>query len=97
MFYIYCLQSEKENEELYFGFTSDLKKRFKEHNSGHNFSTKRYLPWKLIYYEACLLESDARRREKYLKTNMGRRMLKRRLKDYIKLCPSQSSTTGYAR
>lgn len=84
MFYTYCLQSEKDKEELYFGFTSDLKNRVKEHNSGLNISTKPYIPWKLIYYEACLLESDARRREKYLKTNMGRRMFKRRLKDYIK-------------
>jgi putative endonuclease len=84
MFYIYCLQSQKEKEELYFGFTKDLKNRLKEHNSGHNFSTKRYMPWKLIYYEACLSESDARRREKYLKTSTGRRMLKRRIKDYLK-------------
>jgi putative endonuclease len=84
MFYVYCLQSEKEKEELYFGYTADLKNRLEEHNSGKNISTKRYLPWKLIYYEACLLESDAHRREKYLKTNIGRRMMKRRLKDYIK-------------
>jgi len=85
MFYTYCLQSEIDMNELYFGYTSDLKNRLKEHNSGHNFSTKRHLPWKLIYYEACLLESDARRREKYLKTNIGRRMFKRRLKDYMKV------------
>lgn len=83
MFYTYFLQSKKDKEKLYFGFTIDLKNRLKEHNSGKNFSTKPYLPWKLIYYEACLLESDARRREKYLKTNMGRRMFKRRLKDYM--------------
>ena len=83
MFYTYCLQSEKDTNELYFGYTKDLKRRLKEHNSGDNFSTKRYMPWKLIYYEACLLESDARRREKYLKTNIGRRMFKRRLRDYI--------------
>jgi putative endonuclease len=84
MFYVYCLQSEKDKEELYFGFTKDLKNRLKEHNSGDNISTKRYMPWKLIYYEACLGESDAHRRERYLKTNIGRRMLKRRLKDYLK-------------
>ena len=82
------MQSEKEKEELYFGFTHDLKRRLNEHNSGDNISTKRYMPWKLIYYEACLSESDARRREKYLKTNMGRRMLKRRLKDYLKISSS---------
>lgn len=83
MFYTYCLQSKKETNELYFGFTNDLKRRLKEHNSRRNFSTKRYIPWKLIYYEACILESDAHRREKYLKTNIGRRMFKRRLKDYM--------------
>lgn len=82
MFYVYCLESEKY-EELYFGFTNDLKRRLKEHNQGLNFSTKRYLPWKLIYYEVCLNELDARRRERYLKTSQGRRMLKIRLKEYF--------------
>ncbi len=83
MFYVYGLQSEKDMHQLYFGYTNDLKKRIIEHNKGLNISTKPYLPWKLIYYEACLLESDARRREKYLKTSVGRRMLKKRLKDYF--------------
>ena len=86
MFYVYCLQSKKE-KELYFGYTHDLKKRLLEHNSRRNISTKRYLPWKLIYYEACILESDARRREKYLKTSIGRRMFKRRIKDYFSIAP----------
>lgn len=95
MFYIYCLQSQQDKEELYFGFTTDLKNRLKEHNSGRSPSTKRYMPWTLIYYEACLLGSDARRREKYLKTSMGRRMMKKRLKDHFELRPNQSSTTGF--
>ncbi len=82
MFYVYCLQSLK-NDNLYFGYTSDLKRRLVEHNKGFNKSTKPYLPWKIIYYEACTEESDAKRREKYLKTNTGRRMFKRRLKDYF--------------
>lgn len=82
MFYAYILQSEK-NDELYIGFSSNLKRRLLEHNQGLNFSTKRYKPWKLIYYEACFKESDARRREKYLKTTQGGRLLKRRIKDYL--------------
>jgi putative endonuclease len=82
MFYVYCLESVKY-DELYFGYTNDLKRRFKEHNQKLNFSTKRYAPWKLIYYEACLSEDDAKRREKYLKTSTGRRMFKRRIKSYI--------------
>lgn len=82
MFYVYCLQSEI-NQELYFGYTNDLKRRFKEHNQKLNFSTKRYAPWKLIYYQACLNEKDAKRRENYLKTSQGSRMLKSRLKEYL--------------
>ena len=82
MFYVYVLQSEK-NGELYTGFTSNLKRRLVEHNQKLNFSTKRYVPWKLIYYEACSEENDARRREKYLKTTQGSRLLKRRIKDYL--------------
>ncbi len=82
MFYVYILKSEK-NQELYIGYTSDLKRRIKEHNQGLNFSTKRYIPWAIIYYEACIEESDARRREQYLKTTQGNRLIKRRIKDYL--------------
>ena len=82
MFYTYILQSNK-NKELYIGYTADLKKRIKEHNQGLNFSTKRYLPWEVIYYEACKEKSDAKRREMYLKTTQGNRLIKRRIKDYL--------------
>ena len=82
MFYIYCIESVV-NRELYFGFTKDLKKRIEEHNQKLNFSTKRYAPWKLIYYEACLNEKDAKRRENYFKTSQGRRMFQARLKEYF--------------
>ena len=82
MFYTYFLQSEKYNE-TYIGFTSDLKNRIREHNQGLTPSTRRYKPWKLVYYEACVNEKDAKRREGYLKTTQGSRMLKRRLKEYF--------------
>jgi len=82
MFYNYILQSIK-NGNLYTGYTADLKKRLKEHNQGLSKSTKSYRPWKLIYYEACLNEKDAKRREGYLKTTQGQRLLKRRLKEYF--------------
>ncbi len=68
---------------MYTGFTADLKKRIKEHNQGLNLSTKRYMPWNLIYYEACIDQADAKRREKYLKTTQGGRLLKRRLKEFF--------------
>lgn len=65
------------------GYTDNLKRRFAEHNRGLNLSTKRYMPWTIIYYEACLNEIDAKRREKYLKTTQGRRLMKRRIKEYL--------------
>lgn len=80
MFYVYVL--ENKAQEHYIGFTKNLKKRVQEHNLGDTQST-RDSSWRCIYYEACLDEDDARRREKYLKTTQGRRMLKRRLKEYL--------------
>jgi putative endonuclease len=82
MFYTYVLKSVM-NGDIYVGYTNDLQRRFKEHNYGLNPSTKRYIPWTLIYYEACIDEIDAKRREGYLKTTQGRRLLKRRLKEYF--------------
>lgn len=82
MFYVYVLESTSEDKQ-YIGYTNDIKKRVREHNLGLNRSTKRLKPWKLIYFEACLSLDDAKRRERYLKTSQGSRMLKLRLKKYF--------------
>ncbi|MHB9019582.1 MAG: GIY-YIG nuclease family protein [Minisyncoccota bacterium] len=66
MFYVYILKSLKDNK-LYIGSTSDLNRRYKEHNSGLVKSTKLRKPFKLVYYEAYLSEQDARHREHNLK------------------------------
>ncbi|HBT81357.1 excinuclease ABC subunit C [Candidatus Giovannonibacteria bacterium RIFCSPHIGHO2_01_FULL_48_47] len=84
MFYVYVLQSKKDNK-WYTGFTFDLRKRFREHSSNMVYSTKGRGPFKLIYYEGCINEQDARSREKYLKTGMGKRYLKNRLKRFLSL------------
>lgn len=81
-YYNYVIQSTK-NGSLYVGYTTNLRQRLKEHNQGLIKSTRPYKPWKLIYYEACLDEEDAKRRELYLKTSQGQRLLKRRLKEYF--------------
>jgi putative endonuclease len=70
-------------DEMYIGYSSNLRRRILEHNQGLNQSTKRYRPWQIIYYEACLNEIDAKRREGYLKTTQGGRLLKRRLREYF--------------
>jgi len=79
MYYVYILQSSKKSNWLYKGSTSDLKRRFQEHNTGKNFSTAPHAPLKLIYYEAYLLKENAEARERYLKTSMGMRVIKKRL------------------
>jgi putative endonuclease len=66
MFYVYVLKS-KVDDKLYIGFTSDLKRRFWEHNNDGSPSTKDRAPFDLIYYEAYRSKSDATLREKKLK------------------------------
>jgi len=78
MYYTYVLRSLKD-EKLYTGFTKDLKLRFEKHCAGQVASTKYRRPLELIYYEACLTQDDATRREKYLKTHYGKMYLKKRL------------------
>ncbi len=81
MYYVYVL--EDADGKKYTGYSSDLKRRIQEHARGESFSTRHRRPLSLIYYEACVCESDARRREKYLKTTGGRRFLAKRIKDYL--------------
>ena len=82
MFYTYILKSLRDGK-LYIGYTNDLWKRFKPHNEGLLTYTKGRGPREIIYYEACLNEDDARSRELYLKTGVGRRYINSRLKRFL--------------
>ena len=84
MWYTYVLQS-KVNKQFYTGSTKDLRKRFQQHSDGKSTFTKSYRPYALIYYEACTNEADARSRELFLKSGMGKRYLKNRLKRFLSL------------
>jgi len=66
MFYVYVLKSKKDLN-LYIGYTSDLRKRLKEHNEGKNLSTRNRFPFRLVYYEAYESKKDAMVRELKLK------------------------------
>lgn len=81
-YYVYVLQSLK-NLKWYIGYTIDLRKRFEEHQTNKSTYTKGRGPFKLIYYEASLNMLDARARERYLKSGIGRRYLKNRLKRFL--------------
>lgn len=82
MFYVYVLKS-RLRKFLYTGCTDDLRKRFREHNEKIVRSSTPYAPFDIIYYEACLNKADAYRREKYLKTRLGKNYLRKRLKNWI--------------
>ena len=71
MFYVYVLKN-LNTRELYYGYTNNLERRFKEHNNKQS--------WELIYYEAFSSEKDARLRERKLKHyGQSRSHLKKRI------------------
>ena len=72
---VYALLSEKTNE-IYVGMTIHLDQRVKEHNSGKSKFTKGRMPWKLVYSEICNGRLEARKRELYLKSGIGKEFLK---------------------
>jgi putative endonuclease len=71
------------NGQLYTGYTEDLERRLSEHERGNVSSTARRQPVRLIHHEAYALKSDARRREKFLKTTEGKRLLRQQLRDVL--------------
>lgn len=62
MYYVYVLQSQKDNL-FYTGFTNDLQKRLSQHNDGKVKSTMNRTPLFSVYFEACLNQQDATHRE----------------------------------
>ena len=83
MFYIYVLFSEKDNQ-LYVGYTPDLKVRIEKHQKGFVTATKFRRPLKLIYYESYLEKIDAKRREIFLKGGKGHNELKIQLNEVLR-------------
>ena len=86
MYYVYVLYNldEKSKKKYYIGFTDDLKKRIKEHQSGESKWTKSFGPWELVYYEAFISWKDANKREKQLKNHgKGFSKLKKRIANSV--------------
>ena len=80
--YVYVLRSQKDGK-FYVGYTKNVQKRLEQHNSGQVRSTKERRAMKLIYWEGCIDQQDATRREKYLKTAWGKRYIKGRVRNYL--------------
>jgi len=78
MYYVYVLQSLKD-QRLYIGMTSNLEERVKRHNAGYERATKCRIPFKLLHSEVFGTRTEARDREKYLKSGFGREIIKKLL------------------
>lgn len=84
MWYVYILESQKD-KRWYTGVSSDLRKRFAQHQKGESTWTRGRGPFNIIYYEACIQREDATAREKYLKSGPGKKYLSNRIKRFLSL------------
>lgn len=76
MYFVYILKS-LINDSAYVGTTSqEVGLRLDEHNCGNNKWTRKYKPYKLIYYESFYCKKDAWPREKFLKSGVGNKLVK---------------------
>ena len=75
MFCVYAISSINRNY-IYVGMTNNIERRFKQHNKGENKSTKAYKPFILFYTETYQTRAEARAREKYLKSGIGKEFLR---------------------
>ena len=82
MYHVYFLLLK--NLTIYKGLTNDLERRYHEHKNGKVKSTKNRRPLKLIGYETYAMKSDAERRERFLKTNEGRKLFYKQYRDILK-------------
>ena len=83
MYYVYVLWSNRQ-KEFYIGYTGNLERRLKEHESGQCHTTARMDSPKLIFYEAFTLGQEAERRESYFKTSKGKKVLRLMLQESMK-------------
>lgn len=75
MYYVYAIRSERDGR-IYVGITSSIERRVLQHNGGKTKSTKGYVPWKLIYAEEVVDRLEAREKEIYFKSGIGKEFLK---------------------
>jgi putative endonuclease len=75
---VYAISSVSKNY-IYVGMTSNLNERLHRHNAGYEKTTRPYAPFTLIYTETCPSRIEARSREKYWKSGVGKEYLRSKL------------------
>lgn len=76
MFFVYIIVSKSKGLRFYVGMTQNVKKRIAEHNSGRTKSTKGYITWELFFFESYNTRLEAREKEKYYKSGIGKETIK---------------------
>ncbi|MEI6327577.1 MAG: GIY-YIG nuclease family protein [Candidatus Roizmanbacteria bacterium] len=66
MYYVYILKSHKDDTH-YVGYTHDIGKRLKEHNSGKSRYTSGHAPYDVVYFEFFSTLKEAKSREIHFK------------------------------
>ena len=79
MYYVYAIKSISHNY-IYVGITNNLKRRISDHNRGYNRTTKPYHPFILLYSEEFDTRQEAREKEIFLKSGVGKEFLKSLIK-----------------
>ncbi len=75
MVWVYAISSLDFNY-IYVGMSTNVNERIERHNSGRERTTRHYAPYKLIYLEECKNRIEARKREKYWKSGVGKEQLR---------------------
>lgn len=73
--YVYILKS-KFFRKSYVGCSDNVDRRLEEHNSGKSVYTKRYKPWEVLKVDEFQTYKEARNRERFYKSGIGREKLK---------------------
>ena len=78
-YYAYIIQSKAFQNRFYIGFTENIEKRLKDHNTGKDPHTSKYKPWSPITYLVFSEKSKAVEFETYLKSGSGKAFANKRL------------------
>jgi putative endonuclease len=74
--FVYALKSLKDGH-LYIGISQDPEERLLSHNRGVTKSTRQRRPFELIFREICHSRQEAREKEIYYKSGIGRETIKK--------------------
>ena len=77
MSWVYVLESLRDGIHYVGSTDKGIEERLQRHNKGDYRFTKGHRPWKIVFFEEFSSFSEAVRRERFLKSGVGRQELKR--------------------